>query len=271
MKNPSALARAYYGNGCISPIPIIDTHTHLGRFYSLHLPNPDYRDMLRSMDRHNVEFIICAPHSALFISGYGNRDIEYLMREYPTRFRGWFCYNPNFPYSLEDVERGFRDHPGYVGFKILPDYHKTKLDSEAYASILAYADAHSLPVLSHTWGQAMYDGNVYSSIDMIRTVVQRYPNMRFIMGHSVQGQCDEAIDLAAENPNAYLELTDTYRLNGMIEKMCARAGSDKILFGTDLPWYNPAYCLGCILNARITDDQKADIIRNNILRMIRNR
>ena len=247
---------------------IIDTHTHLGKFYSLHLPNPSIEEMLKSMDRHNVECIYCAPHSALFVSGFGNQEIELNMRKYPDRIKGWFCYNPNFPITLDEVKKGFREYEGYIGFKILPDYHKTRLDSKEYEMIFRYADEHGLPVLSHTWGQAMYDGNVYSSIDMIRTVAERYQGMQFIMGHSVQGQCDEAIELASENPNAYLELTDTYRINGLIEKMCAKAGSEKVLFGTDLPWYSPAYCLGCILNARISDKEKTDIIRNNALRII---
>lgn len=268
MKNPSELAKRYFESGCRSDIPIIDTHTHLGPFYSLHLPNPDFESMLRSMDRHNVELIICAPHSSLFVPGYGNRDVEDLMRAYPDRIRGWFCFNPNYPHSLSEIERSFQEYPGYMGFKILPDYHKTRLDSKAYEVVFSYANEHGLPVLSHTWGQAMYDGNVYSTIDMISTVVKRYRSMKFIMGHSVQGQCDEAIALATENDNAFLELTDTYRINGLLEKMCSKAGSHKVLFGTDLPWYSPAYCLGCILFADINDEAKANILRNNILRII---
>jgi len=268
LTNPSKLAQEYMRTGRLEGLQIIDTHTHMGPFYGSHLPNPDVESMLRSMDRHNVEFIITAPQSSLFVAGYGNRETEEAMRRYPDRIRGWYSYNPNHPKAIEQIDSDFQQNPGYVGFKVLPDYHRTRLDGPEYQAIFDYANARGLPVLSHTWGQAMYDGNVYSNIPMISKVVEAFPRMQFIMGHSVQGQCDEAIDLAVAHENAYLELTDTYRFNGLLEKMCVKAGSHKVLFGTDLPWYNPAYCLGCILFADITDAEKEDIIRNNILRIL---
>ena len=91
----------------------------------------------------------------------------------------------------------------------------------------------------------------------------------FLMGHSVQGRVDDAIEIAKKYDNAYLELTDTYHFNGIIEKMCERAGSEKVIFGTDLPWFDPAYGMGCILFARISDEEKINILRNNILRIIK--
>lgn len=268
MNNPSALAREFLESGRLTSCPIIDTHTHMGPIYGLRLPNSSVDDMVKSMDRHNVEFIITAPHSALFATGTKNSEAEAAMRKYPGRIRGYFCFNPNYPNGISEIEAAFRDHPGYVGFKILPDYHKTRLDGGAYRAVFDYASERGLPVLSHTWGQAMYDGNAYSGIPMIRSVLSEYPKLVFIMGHSAQGQCDEAIEVAVKYENAYLELTDTYRINGLLEKMCRRAGSKKVLFGTDLPWYSPAYCLGCILFARITDEEKRDIIRGNILRIL---
>ena len=43
-------------------------------------------------------------------------------------------------------------------------------------------------------------------------------------------------------------------VNGIIERMAAEAGSNKILFGTDLPWYSPHYAAVAILYSDITDD-----------------
>lgn len=267
MKNRSTLAEEFMENGCLSSVPIIDTHTHMGGFYGSSLPRQELREMLGTMEQKNVEFIISAPNSALFDPIAGNQEIEEAMKSHPDKIRGYFVFNPNYPATLDQIERAFQENKGYVGFKILPDYHKTRLDSEGYKLLFQYADDHGLLVLSHTWGTAM-DGRSYSSIDAIRNVTERYRNLKFLMGHSAQGECDEAIKLAASQENVYLELTDTYRLNGMIEKMCGHAGSEKVLFGTDLPWYNPAYCLGCILFAHISDEEKKNIIRNNIVRLL---
>ena len=223
--------------------------------------------MLDTMEQKNIEFILSAPNSALFDPIAGNEEIEEAMKRYPDKIRGYFVFNPNYPATREQIEHAFRHNAGYVGFKILPDYHKTRLDSSGYELPLEYADEHGLLVLSHTWGTAM-DGRSYSSIDAVGEVTDKYRNLKFLMGHSAQGECDGAISLAARRENVYLELTDTYRLNGMIEKMCRMAGSEKVLFGTDLPWYIPAYCLCCILFARITDREKENIIRKNIVRML---
>jgi len=54
-----------------------------------------------------------------------------------------------------------------------------------------------------------------------------------------------------EFPNLYLEL--------FVEK----AGSHKILFGTDLHWFDPHYYIGAILSADISDEARRDIFYRN--------
>jgi uncharacterized protein len=261
MKNPSALAQEFIETGYLKSVRIIDMHTHMGGFYGSSMPNASADKMLDTMERLNIEFIVSAPHSALFDPTAGNSEIEKVMQQYPGRIYGYYSYNPNYREDICEIDTKIKSND-YIGFKLLPDYHKYPLDGKYYEDVFEYAENKCLPILTHTWGMAMY-GDCYSSIDRIKNVVKRYKNIKLIMGHSIQGQCDDAIDIANNYKNTYLELTDTYRLNGVLEKMVAKCGSDRILFGTDLPWYDPAYCLGCILYAKIHDKDKINILYKN--------
>jgi hypothetical protein len=267
MKNPSVLAKEFIEYGKLLSTFVIDNHTHMGGFFGSSLPNHSVQNMLVTMEKNNIKLILCVPHSALFDPLAANTEVELMMRRYPKKIYGYYAFNPNYPTETHQIESSFKNSSGYVGFKLLPDYHKTPLTSIKYQNVLKFANQNRLLVLCHTWGTAM-DGYSYSNMDMVSEIVLTYPNIKFIMGHSAQGECDKAIDVATRFPNAYLELTDTYRLNGMIEKMCKIAGSQKVLFGTDLPWYDPAYCIGCILFSEISDDEKIDILNRNSINLL---
>ena len=88
------------------------------------------------------------------------------------------------------------------------------------------------------------------------------------MGHSAPGELDESIAIAKQFDNAYLDICDIHRNGGTVEKMVKAAGSEKVLFGTDLPWYDPNYAIGSVLFAKITDRDRANIFRNNAVRML---
>jgi len=42
---------------------------------------------------------------------------------------------------------------------------------------------------------------------------------------------------------------------------------DKILFGTDLPWFDPMCGIGCVVFARISETARRKILRENALRL----
>ena len=268
MKNPSKLAQEFMEKGRIESFSVIDAHTHMGAYYGFSIFRPDAKDMIKSMDKYGIEFAISAPHSCLFDPLSNNAEIKQAMKEYPERILGYFSVNPHVPVTEHEIDQAFKENPGFVGIKLLPDYHKARLDSKAYRVALKYANHHGLPVLSHTWDDSDYNGQSYSTVGMIEKVLEEYPGVHFLMGHSVQGKVDEAIQLAISYPNAYLELTDTYRFNGVIERMCRGAGSEKVIYGTDLPWFDQSYGMGCVLFAYINDEEKTNILRNNILRII---
>ena len=246
---------------------LIDVHTHMGPEYCYYYPGHDADSMVAYMDECGVEMIISAPCEDLFVKGFHRQDIVNAMRKYPDRIKGYFSCNPNNPASAQEMEKAFAENPGYVGLKFLPDYHRTNITDPSYADALAFADEKKLIVLSHTWGLSM-NGEQCNSADKIAAILDKYPNIRFIMGHSIQGQTELAIEIAHNYPNAYLDLCDTGRFNGLVEKMVAEAGADRVLFATDAPMYGYRFIQGAVLAAEITDAQKKMILRDNAARLL---
>lgn len=246
----------------------IDVHTHMGPQYPVYVPENDVDSMVRYMDECNIEYIISAPIEDLFVTGCHRQDITDAMKRYPDRVKGYFSFNPNVPATAEEIEKAFAENPGYVGLKFLPDYHRTNITDPKFEEALAFANEKELILLSHTWGLSM-QGEQCNSADKIAQILEKYPKINFIMGHSIQGQTELAIDLAKNYKNAYLDLCDTGRFYGIIEKMVDGAGADRVLYATDAPLQGYRFIQGAVFAADITEEQRRMIFRDNAARLLK--
>lgn len=234
---------------------VVDIHTHMGIQNCLYYPEHDMYSMVKFMNEAGIDFILCSPCEDLFNAGSKREQITTAMKKHNSRIKGYYGINPNMGVDIQLIENEFAENLGYVGFKLLPDYHRTELTSELYKPYLEYANEKKLLVLSHTWGVSM-NGESCNSADKIIALLERYADITFIMGHSIQGQVDIAMEIACNFKNAYLDTCDTGRLNGVLEKMVNKAGAKKILFGTDAPMQSYYYPMGAVLGARISKEEK---------------
>jgi len=265
--DPSALVSTFLVEGRSDDCPIIDAHAHYGPYRAIYFPQGGKADaMLKAMDRAGVRVAVLSGHAALVDPVRGNAEVAEVVAAHPDRFRGYLVTNPNYPdhiaRALAEFDRW--QERGFVGFKLHPGMHEYSLTDPNYASVLAYANEHCVPVLSHTWGA---DGTCGTK--QVRDVIRRYPDLPFIAGHACYGDWDGAIALAAGHENLYLELTAAYAVNGVIERMVAGAGAHKVLFGDDLPWFDPTYAIGCVLFAHITDEDRRAILYRSAAALLR--
>ena len=259
----SSLTREFLEKGRSERCPVIDMHVHMGPFQGIYFPNPSAEDMIRTMNRCGVKMAVSSSHAAL-IDSRANKDMEKVVSKYPDRFRAYWVINPNYPERIPDEIAQFSESSGFVGFKFLSDYHKYPITSPRYEPALRYADENGLLVLMHTWGNSRYD-----SPKLVEKLAEKYHRAIFLMGHSGYGEWAKSIQVARDYPNVYLELCAAYRVNGIIDWMVQEAGSHKMLFGTDLPWFNPHYGIGCVLFSRITDEDRHNILHLNAEKLLR--
>lgn len=266
--------------------PIIDMHGHWGPFGGSYLPAAPEAKMLAALERAGVRHIVCSAHDALLADPErGNQTMQAAILRSPQLLSGYWAVNPNYPELAARTPQDYAAAKGFVGFKFLPDYHVYPVTGDRYRPALECADAKRLLVLVHTWG-----GSGFDSPQMLGEVAARYPRVRFLMGHSGYGDWDAAVRVARELPNVWLELTAVYvahdfamqpsgsgtpsaliscpQVNGILEYMVEQAGSEKIVFGTDMPWYSPQFAAGAVLGAHITPAAKHNILHRNAERLL---
>jgi predicted TIM-barrel fold metal-dependent hydrolase len=260
----SQLAQEFWQQGRLARCPILDFHAHMYDCAGLFLPRKVPEEMLRTMDACNSVLTLFAGHESLAHPGVGvDKDLE-AARRYPDRFK---AYHPVISRHLDpkaDLKR-MDDNPDlFAGFKFHPSWYGVPLSDSRHDPYWEYADGRGLLVLSHTWGGSAVDGP-----DEVEKVLGKYHSLVFIAGHSFHTDWPRAAAFANEFPNFYAELTAVLDNRGGLEVLVEQAGSGKILFGTDLPWFSTHYGIGAVLSAEISDEDRLNVFHRNGEKLLR--
>lgn len=264
MKTPATLRARFLRDGRLADCPVYDLHGHMGALQGARLPRCTPEAMISAMDRAGVRLVVFCHHDTLMVPDVGNTPNLETVRRYPTRFRAYCGINPNYPDEVaRDVASFDRDRDVYVGFKLLADYHRIPITDPRNTAAWEKADTDGLLVLLHTWGGSTFDGP-----DQVRACAAKYPGAQILMGHSCHGLWAEAAALAKEFGNVFCELTAVLDDRGAVEVLVREAGSEKVVFGTDTPWFSHHNYIGALLGAELTDDDRRNILYRNARRLL---
>lgn len=245
---------------------VIDCHNHLGPWKAFHAPSNKAEGMLVSMDNLGIDIACLTAHSAIGPDYVHGNDLVYdVIRRYPNRFLGYVTLNPNYPDDMQnEIQRCFKLE-GFVGLKMHPSCHGSAIDNPNFDVAYQYAHENNLPVLIHVWGRG--------DVAAIKELAGRFTNAQFIMGHAGGDvpSMREAINVVNRYENTYLDLALSLTYEGNVEWFVSEVGSKRVLFGTDMPFFDPRPAFGRVLMADISDEQKRDILGLNTKRLLRNK
>lgn len=245
--------------------PVYDMHGHMGPHYAIYFKRSEPVDMVAHLKRAGVKRLAFTHHYALWEPSYRNENVYRICQEFPDTLRFYIAVNPHYPEIIkEDLAQFDKWRPFVVGLKMLAGYHRVNVTDKAYEYALKFADERGIPVLNHTWGGR---GHFNDGPSMLQ-LVEKYRNIRFFHGHSIFGDYEYAEKVVKASPHSYLELTAVPGENGMIEKFCSLVSSEKIIFGTDLPWFDEYQAIGGVVSAKISDTDKRNILCDNVERIL---
>ena len=259
----SELAAEFWGKGHSESCPVYDMHGHMGEWRGIYFPRPEAADMVRSMDSAGVKMLCFAHHAAMASPDIGNAPAVAAVRAFPDRLRAYLAVNPHYPDLLKRDLSEFDDmRDVFAGMKFHPTWHGVPLTDVRYEAALAFADERSLPVLVHAGASSPVTGP-----DLACRLAEQYGKVRFLLAHCFY-DWDAAIRVAREHPNTYLDLTGVLGLRGLLELLCDGVGSERVLFGTDLPWFDPHHGIGALLSSTIAEEDIHNICHRNAEKLL---
>lgn len=158
---------------------------------------------------------------------------------------------------------------GLHGVKIHPDIQSFPLDHPGYMKIYECCTKEDLPILMHT-GDYRYD---FSNPNRLRTVLKEYPDMTVVAAHfagwSVWDQVTEKI---VQHPNLYVDCSSTFPFRNdpaFVAGLIRRHGTDRVLYGTDYPMWNPVEEIEKFMGLDLTDGELEQIFYRNAMKLYR--
>lgn len=131
-----------------------------------------------------------------------------------------------------------------------------------------------MPIISH--GGLFATGVAYARPANFVDVLREFPGLTLVIAHLGLGYIEESIQLAGEFPNVYFDtsgavhgaegkvpLSDDEAV-GLIRKL----GTERVMFGSDFPWYHPGKDLKRFLNLGLSGQEKRAILSENARRIL---
>lgn len=186
---------------------------------------------------------------------YGENEKAARLAQQLPWFYQWVVIYPGDPRTFEQADRMLKNKK-CVGIKIHVSYHQYSLDEHG-DSIFSFAAQRGATVLMHP----DYMGSVPGFAD-------KYKDCNIIVAHL--GTYDHVNCLAASKwGNVYTDTSGSASMqNNIVEFAASKIGAQRIMFGTDT--YSCAAQRGRVEYARLSENDKLDILYRNALRLLPN-
>jgi predicted TIM-barrel fold metal-dependent hydrolase len=206
---------------------IIDAHVHLQGSVYLGDERAGVDDLLRAMDEAGV--------SRAIVVGLEPEDSESIIEiatSYSSRLTSFIVVDPEDRTSFVIERAVVEGRIGGLG-EIYLKCGPSQLPEAYLRPVLKAARTHALPVMIHT-GDFSYTAPL-----LVTDMARRFPDVIFILAHmgSITFVLD-AIEIAKMFPNVYLE-TSGMTSPSMLRRAVAECGPERILFGSDYPFWHP--------------------------------
>ena len=241
---------------------IVDVHTHVGESKFVDDPLTIQR-ALKIMDESGVDKAVLLPALSTGRPTPANQVAE-MVKTAPDRLVAFTAVNPKEKDAVAKFEEAVIKY-GAKGLKIHPTFQGFAADDEVWVyPLMEKARELKVPVMIHS-GEA-----VYATPWQIGLVAMDFPEVTVIMAHmGCNSLCytDGAIKMAKRANNLILETTGVV-YDAPIAKACKEVGSDRVIFGSDSPINNPAHEIKKIQVAKISEEDKRNILGLNIARIL---
>lgn len=160
--------------------------------------------------------------------------------------------------------------------KLHPDYQNTSFDDDKYLRIIDYAAEKDLGIIVHAGEDVGLPESVHCTPDMVLDLWKHIQPEKLILAHmggwKMWDEVEEKLlglpiylDTAVvQNDKLPVKISDE-----QLKRMIDKHGADKVLFGTDSPWYDQSQALKDFDRIELSEKDKKLILGENANRMFK--
>jgi len=232
---------------------IIDSHTHWGPSVSLGT-NVTTQELLQQAAQSGVEKIVIFPFPSMALS---DQAINEELLEEASRVKKFIPYY-YIPESLHPIPKG----KGFYGGK----WHWMRgiqdcssnyqvLEDPRVNDFIEESEEIDLPIVFE------------EEFPFTEAFVKRTKNLKIIISHMgmLGGNPLDFLKAFKERENVYFD--SALASPGTVMKFVEKVGSERIIFGSDIPFGTMKWELGEILSLSVGDDEKEMILSKNIKKL----
>ena len=238
---------------------IIDCHNHIGEPWGTR-DRQTPEELLRRMDRAGIDMAVVFPFR---YENYDNRYTYEAVKAHPDRFIGFAMAAPWVRPGIKETLRREIEEYGFKGIKIHANAHSFKMTAViTLADIFDVAREYDLPVIAYSGDELVAVPHTFVP------VAQAYPDVKIIMAHSgFMQNTPEAIAVAKQCPNIFL--AHESGISGGLGQSVRELGAERVLMGTDSPYWDFEVQLKKIEVAVPDDEDRKKIKGENIAKMLK--
>jgi predicted TIM-barrel fold metal-dependent hydrolase len=255
---------------------IIDLHTHVGPGLAQQkdtwrspLKADSGDELVRLLDDAGIDRAVVFPP---LLEGGEFVDLNYVqanaavrnaVAEFPDRLIGFVRVDPNFGADAE-AEATRNLEGGMRGMILHPDWECFYPNDSSVHHLMALMDRFRVPVAFHS-GESDYYG--MSGPALFLQLAKRFPGVSIVLKHMGYRLAEDAIAVALERPNVYLETSGNLCSN--IAKAITRLGADRVVFGSDSPYHSPKVEMMKITSLpMVSEADKRKVLGENLARLL---
>ena len=177
--------------------------------------------------------------------------------------------------AVAEIRR--RAQEGACGIKLHPSSQRFSPTDRNLWPAYAEAEALGLPVVSHGGIFPLdTESSEHSRPRAFTRVLEAFPRLTLVLAHLGEGYLEESLAMAAKYPNLFFDcsaaVSGTVQPPSLSDDEAAdvirRLGVDRVLFGSDWPWFHPLRDRERIEALPFSDSEKGLILGENARRVM---
>ena len=176
--------------------------------------------------------------------------------------------HPEMENFAEEID--FLVNNGIKGIKLHPEYQYFYVDDSKYYPMYEKLASSGIIVVFHTGKDPGPFTCDHALPQAVRKIHRDFPKLKIVAAHMGGWMVWDEAEKELAGVDIFFDTSAIYRLMQPQDfvRLCRKHGCERVIFGSDSPWYDQGECVEWILRTSLSDAEKEAVLGANAARLL---